>query len=327
MGRVKEAVFSWPPSINQVPCNLTKEQVGAQVLCNEFSSNQLPAGYTMTSSEINSLNQVARAQSSQNSTSSQQNNSFPLTPLSNGGYIFNYPPQYSNCPYPPFSRPKTVTSQNSSNISSTILLSPESPLSDSQSSPASPCSSPQYSFGFNSTGCNLRREKLEKYRQKRIKRNWNRPVDQARRERAQSRPRDELGHFLSTTKRSENPQKVLLAMDDVRNQLEVWMKESQELQSKLSVVEQQLQEQQKLNTQLLHENRILWSTIPTNDVFNTIRPGTPYVEAFKEKVDLSNIELNFTDSPFLESTKLDEDSESRWSLDIASLDLISGSLS
>jgi hypothetical protein len=150
-------------------------------------------------------------------------------------------------------------------------------------------------------------------------------------QRAQARPRDEFGHFLSGPKKSDpEKERMRSEMDgklrtlvycnnsilEVRNKLEAWMKESLALKSKLFEVENRLEEQEKINTQLLHENRILWSTIPQSDIFNTIRPGTPYVDAFKEKIDFANIELNSTDSPFLESLKLDEDPETRWPIDL-----------
>jgi len=145
-----------------------------------------------------------------------------------------------------------------------------------------------------------RKEKLEKYRQKRVKRNFNRPADQARKERAQARVRDEFGHFLASPKPNDlEKEKILEQMDDVKSELEAWRRESQLLKDKLSEVERKLEEQQKLNAQLQYENRMLWSSVPRSDIFNTLNPEASYVEAFKEKVDFANIELNWTDSPFI----------------------------
>jgi len=254
--------------------------------------------------------------------SNSQSSSNLLSPLSGGGFIFNYPPMYSEVPMPPFSRPMTndvqmitPSSPISSPLSESVLLSPGSPLSPISYTPTSP----QFSNGISVSSSELRKEKLEKYRQKRTKRNFNRPVDQARRERAQARPRDEFGHFLSPKKDVEK-ERMQVEMIDVKTQLETWMKESQLLKDRLFAMEHKLQEQEQLNNDLLHENRILWSTIPATDVFNTLRPGTSFIDAFKEKVDLSNVELNFTDSPYLEGIKLED-------LVNPDLDFTSGSLS
>lgn len=221
--------------------------------------------------------------------------SYPLTPLGSGGFIFNYPPLYSFTPISPFSQQvvvpndsTTTTTTSTSTVTSPIPMSPPT-------SPSFPPTSPSSIMDQNAK----RQEKLEKYRQKRVKRNWNRPVDQARRERAQHRVRDEHGHFVS----SKNSKNIQDEMMDVRLQLQEYRMESLQLKNKLSEVEQQLEEQQKLNSALsafLHENRVLYPTVPISDLFNTLNPNATYADAFKEKIDFSCIDLHWTESPFIE---------------------------
>jgi len=220
---------------------------------------------------------------------------YPLVPLGGGGFIFNYPPLYTTAPLVPFSQPAMAVPQSIVSPPSSPVSVPSSPIS----SPIAPSASP-VSFMTQLDANTVRKEKLEKYRQKRTKRNYNRPADQARRERAQARVRDELGHFVASPKTLDSEkEKMLEEMDDVKNQLEAWRKESQMLKDRLSAVEQKLAEQQQLNSKLLHENRLLWSSVPRSDVFNTLNPEASYADAFKEKVDFANIELNWTDSPLL----------------------------
>jgi hypothetical protein len=213
--------------------------------------------------------------------------SYPLTPLGSGGFIFNYPPLYSFTPISPFSQSVVVNGE--------AVATSSSPLSP-PTSPSYPTSPAFQGIDQNSS---KRQEKLEKYRQKRGKRNWNRPVDQARRERAQHRVRDEFGHFVSSKQQSS---KYLQdEMMDVKLQLQEFRMESLQLKNKLNEVEIQLEEQQKLNSALsafLHENRILYPTVPTADLFNTLNPNASYADAFKEKIDFSAIDLHWTESPY-----------------------------
>jgi len=184
-----------------------------------------------------------------------------------------------------------------------------------------------------------RQEKLEKYRQKRIKRTYCRSTDPIRRERAYSRTRDEFGHFVFENSKKRDAAEAA-AQEDlsvVINQLEASKRESMELKQKLQIVlhemlalrkkaeevttekavmQQALEEQKKMNEKLLQENRLLWDGVPINEIFSTIRtPHTNYVnvEAFKEKIDLTNIELNWTHSPHLEAARLEEEEfQKRW---------------
>lgn len=167
--------------------------------------------------------------------------------------------------------------------------------------------------------------------------------------RAQARIRDEFGHFVASSKSFDNEKEksqeemegmlllyficdgtwLTIVVIVVRSQLEAWRRESQMLKDRLSQIEQRLEEQQKLNNELLHENRILWSTVPTNDVFNTLNPEASYVDAFKEKIDFTNVELNTTDSRYVAELlkvgdELDSNSSSRSWIDS---NYIAGSLS
>jgi hypothetical protein len=70
-----------------------------------------------------------------------------------------------------------------------------------------------------------------------------------------------------------------------------------------------------MNQDLMHENTLLWSTVPVDQVFNTINPTNPpvFLDAFKQKIDFSTIELNYTDSPHLEAARTEDmDFEQRW---------------
>jgi hypothetical protein len=172
-----------------------------------------------------------------------------------------------------------------------------------------------------------RKEKLEKYRQKRSKRNFNRPIDEGRRERALSRTRDELGHFHSEPH-------VLAEMEQVKKQLYFSQTQSMMLMEKLKTMEDQLTQfkkiaetasasqeavqkalahQQRINLGLLKQNQLLWQTVPTSETFNTTRPDFPFAEPFKEKIDLSEVELTWTDSKILEAAQKETtEFESRW---------------
>lgn len=221
-----------------------------------------------------------------------------LTPLSCGGFIYH--PTYLSPPQPP------------------PMFIPQA-----SSTPHFTTNAPQ----FVSTEIAARQEKLEKYREKRAKRNYNRPVDQGKRERACARTRDSNGHFAMEAKREQ---------EKMRQALEASQRESILLKNKLSNIEQellqlrqkaqeeiankqhiqkQLEAQQQMNQVLMCENTLLWSTVPSDEVFNTINQTNPpiFLDAFKQKIDFSTIELNWTDSPHLEAARLeDTEFEQRW---------------
>lgn len=221
-----------------------------------------------------------------------------LTPLSSGGYIYtlNSPYAHSNPHFPHHFIPSLAT-QNF-----THTVKPVGPAIAS------------------------RQEKLEKYRQKRIKRSHTRVPDQQLRKRAQSRSRDELGHFTA-----EKDNSLLTDLHDVKTQLVQSKEESKQLLSRLQRMEQemaflrqqaeqatvsqevmkkQLAAQQQMN-QVLLENTLL---VPSDQTFSTIRPNSPYVKPFEEKIDLSMAaqDLTFTDSPFLESNRVGEEEFHHW---------------
>jgi len=222
----------------------------------------------------------------------------PLTPLSSGGFIYNFPGMpghsYAFSPFAP------VPSQ-----SFTSTVKPVGPAIASK------------------------QEKLERYRQKRSKRNTYRPPDPTRRERAHSRTRDERGQFAN-----EKTQ-IKTDLSEVKTKLALTEEESKILKEKMNAMEQELarlrqkteeatmtqqemlealEAQRLMNKKLLNENRLLWSTVPTNEVFSTIKKSNQnsYVKAFTEKIDFANIELNSTDSPHLEAARMEEDFERRW---------------
>jgi len=275
MGKVKEAVFNWPPN-NAHDSNL-------------FNSNPMtfltPHGYVQV-------------------RPSQENCSTPLIPLGGGGFIFNYPPLYSSTPLPPFS-----TSMEKSNSKVGDCCTPEINQA-TLSPPSSPVgiSGPLFQNEPAQNQGLSRKEKLEKYRQKRTKRNWNRPVDQARRERAQARERDELGHFIPTNKSLNTPnmtgsskkERFSETSRDISQELEILI---QDLSSCSDIVEGEASCSNNGQSTVYHENRIHWSSVPMNDVFNTLNPNTSYADAFKEKIDFGSIELHWTASPYVEYSK------------------------
>jgi len=227
-----------------------------------------------------------------------------LTPLSCGGFIYQYLPS-SNPQSPPQPPPIIVPSQT-------------------PSTPQFTTNAPQ----FVSTEIAARQEKLEKYREKRARRNYNRPVDQGKRERACARNRDLHGHFAPELKREQ---------ELMRQALEASQRESMMLKSKLSNIEQELaalrqkaeeasaskqhmqkelEVQQQMNQALIRENSLLWSTVPSAEVFNTSNHNNPpgFLDAFKQKIDFSTIELNWTDSPHLEAARNEDNDllDQRW---------------
>lgn len=222
-----------------------------------------------------------------------------LTPLSAGGYIANFVPP----------------------------LAPSVTAHLPQSTPVSPFM-PVQMQPFTTTVSNVspaiasRQEKLERYRQKRLKRNFSRTVDPARRERAQSRTRDENGHFVS------EKDQMKVDLNDVKTKLAASQEESKLLKDRLANMEKELaflrrtaeqakksqedlkkelQEQQTMNI-LLSDQKLLFSSVPINHLFNTTRSTADpnLVKAFQQKIDFKTIELNCTDSPHLDSKRMEE---------------------
>jgi chemotaxis protein histidine kinase CheA len=228
-----------------------------------------------------------------------------LSPLSVGGFLYT-PPPYPGLPLPP-----------NAQFPSPAFLN-------------APLLTPNTKSAYVSSEIAARQEKLEKYREKRAKRNYNRPVDQGKRERACARSRDQNGQFTSENKREQEKMRQALEALEASN------KESELLKSQLSQVERELEQlrrraeeerlakqhmlkqleaQQRMNQDLIHENTLLWSTVPIDQVFNTINPTNPpvFLDAFKQKIDFSTIELNWTDSPHLEAARTEDmDFEQRW---------------
>jgi len=225
-----------------------------------------------------------------------------LSPLSVGGFLYTPPPYH------------------------TLQL----PLNAQFPSPAflnAPLLTPNTKSAYVSTEIAARQEKLEKYREKRAKRNFNRPVDQGKRERACARSRDQNGQFTSETKREQEKMRQALEashhesellkskLSSIEHELEQLRRRAEEEQLAQQTMMKQLEAQQRMNQALLRENTLLWSTVPTDEVFNTINQTNPpvFLDAFKQKIDFSTIELNWTDSPHLEAARTEDmDFEQRW---------------
>lgn len=241
---------------------------------------------------------------------------FQLSPLSPGGFLYEPNP---NTPSSPLTEPSSP--EMASYIPKETYLKPSEILANNK----------------ERTELERRSEKIEKYRNKRASRKWNRPVDPLKSERAQMRSRDENGHFIAEIDKKpfnleQEPDQVF---KEVMRQLVTSQKEAQFLQNRISEMEQeltqlrqrakaasdseslminQLEAQQKINEDLQKENRLLWQTVPLSDVFSTLRPDHSYVDlsAFKSKVDFSEFDLNWTDSPHLEAARMEEDYEKRF---------------
>jgi len=171
-----------------------------------------------------------------------------------------------------------------------------------------------------------RQEKLELYREKRTRRNFNRPVDQGKRERACARTRDLHGHFAIESTKQEKMRQALEAskresmmlkskLSNIEQELAELRQKAEEASTSKQHIQKQLEAQQEMNQALLRENSVLWSTVPSDEVFNTINTTNPpgFLDAFKQKIDFSTIELNWTDSPHLEAARVEHtDFEQRW---------------
>ena len=276
MGKVKEAVYNWPP----INC-IENEKI-------EVSPQTPYINITPTTTH------------------------YPLNSLGGGGFIFNYPPLYTYTAMPPF----VSTPVNKINSDFDGNNSPTSPVS----SPYNGINGPLFPTDNNNNNNNntQRKEKLQKYKQKRTKRNWNRPVDQGRRERAQARIRDEFGHFVPNNKRINcNNHPIIANLDENSqcsfdiNQLELQLLMQQELLSLQHCSDSNIEINDNAtinnengvtvnsnnNNNMIHENRIHWSTVNMKDVFNSLNSNSFNV-AFKEKIDFTSIELNVTESPY-----------------------------
>jgi len=168
---------------------------------------------------------------------------------------------------------------------------------------------------------------LEKYREKRCRRNYNRPVDQGKRERACARTRDPHGHFASESKKEQEKMRAALEasqresimlknqLSNIKNEMALLRQKAEEASASNQFIQKELEVQQQMNQVLMTENSLLWSTVPTDEVFSTINQNNPplFLDAFKQKIDFSTIELTWTDSPHLEAARIeDSDFESRW---------------
>jgi hypothetical protein len=220
-----------------------------------------------------------------------------LSPLSVGGFLYTQPPYLQPTQAPPLSP---------------FILS-QTPQTNSKP--------------YVSSEIAARQEKLEKYREKRAKRNYNRPVDQGKSDRACARTRDTHGQFASESKREQEKMRQALEasqwesmllkskMKAIEQELAEVRRRAEEEQATKQALQKQLEAQTHMNQELLRENSLLWSTVPSDEVFNTTNQNNPpvFLDAFKQKIDFSTIELNWTDSRHLEAARLEDmDFEQRW---------------
>jgi len=225
------------------------------------------------------------------SPQSVQNPISVLSPLSVGGFLYTQPA---------YLQPTQTTPSLPS-----YMLNPPSPTTPKP---------------YVSSEIAMRQEKLEKYREKRAKRNFHRPVDQGKSERACARTRDPYGQFASESKREQEKMRQALEasqresmllksrMMAIEKELAEVRRRAEEEQATKQALQKQLEAQTHMNQALLCENSLLWSSVPADEVFNTSNPNNPpvFLDAFKQKIDLSTIELNWTDSRHLEAARLED---------------------
>jgi len=96
-----------------------------------------------------------------------------------------------------------------------------------------------------------------------------------------------------------------IKMVAIEKELAEVKRRAEEEQATKQALQQQLLAQEHMNEALLRENSVLWSTVPSDEVFNTTNQSNPpvFLDAFKQKIDFSTIELNWTDSPHLEAAR------------------------
>eukprot|EP01102_Stenamoeba_stenopodia_P008060 TRINITY_DN2286_c0_g1_i1.p1 TRINITY_DN2286_c0_g1~~TRINITY_DN2286_c0_g1_i1.p1 ORF type:complete len:331 (-),score=62.02 TRINITY_DN2286_c0_g1_i1:611-1603(-) len=153
-------------------------------------------------------------------------------------------------------------------------------------------------------------EKISKYRQKRLKRNFNRPVDHQRSQMAEKRPRDEKGKFQEAASPSSMGKRVEQSLraqvDELKERLALSESESRALKEKLAYMEQELrllklttlQCTEQENKPSSPDRQKLSGSPPSSYGFSSTN-----VQCYTEKIDFSKIELRKTDSPHLEAVR------------------------
>jgi len=124
-----------------------------------------------------------------------------------------------------------------------------------------------------------RKEKLDKYRQKRAKRNYNRPVDPQKSIKAMNRQRSpSTGQFVA--------EKILDEKVDIVN----------DLMEKVNIMEQELktlrESENRMKEKLIilqDENELLWKTVPQKEVFHSANSQFVPKAAFQTKIDFKKI--------------------------------------
>lgn len=170
---------------------------------------------------------------------------------------------------------------------------------------------PQTPLLSENSGNSLKEEKISKYRQKRCKRNFNRPVDAQRSSLAEKRPRDEKGKFsepLPSPSMGKRVERSLRAqVTELKERLAHSETESRALREKLAYMEQELRllkltaQTKAAEDERPTEKSKLSSSPPSAYGFTST--DTLLQDGYTEKIDFSKIELRKTDSPHLEAER------------------------
>eukprot|EP01116_Phalansterium_solitarium_P023192 TRINITY_DN7997_c0_g1_i2.p1 TRINITY_DN7997_c0_g1~~TRINITY_DN7997_c0_g1_i2.p1 ORF type:complete len:444 (+),score=84.45 TRINITY_DN7997_c0_g1_i2:217-1548(+) len=197
---------------------------------------------------------------------------YSLTPLSSGGFIYNYPgipspfpsaqttqlpdnifafaPVFPDGEGPRFIIPTRfnlpyvdkydVNSSSSSEVSTPMSTPLSTPRSMSPpATPPTPFLDPDPQVTFQSIAA--RKQKLERYRQKRVKRNYNREVDQTRSQRAATKPRDENGHFVNDGGATKAEREAMIYnLNEMKQQLLACQEEKKTLSDRTNRLEHEL---------------------------------------------------------------------------------------
>jgi len=168
-------------------------------------------------------------------------------------------------------------------------------------------------------------EKLERYREKRMKRKWSRMPDQRLSQAAQNRPRDECGKFTSDEKAaamssheaSQKASSLQKQLDELMQQLSRSQYESKLLREKLVQTERELgllrtshsspksipddMYQRQVITHAQASQPDLYACADDGIIYSPFKGGNAILSAFKEKVDFSQKkqDLRPINSPFL----------------------------
>jgi hypothetical protein len=224
----------------------------------------------------------------------------------------------------PHQRSQPPTPQSTSTASSTPLHTPLLP----QSTPGTPA----YPMMGGSEKKSEYEEKLERYREKRMKRKWSRMPDQRLSQAAQNRSRDENGKFtcddkvavISSYEASQKADYLQKQLDELKEQLSRSQFESKLLREKLVHTERELgvlrsnQPTPKAIPDDMYQRQVvahaqmpqacqgdLFACAEDGIIYSPFKGGNAILAPFKEKVDFSQKkqDLRPINSPFLQVGK------------------------